>query len=163
MGSFQQTMNVDRTVRVTKRFHFEMAHALRCHDGLCAHIHGHSYVLDVTLAGTPREEDGHPKNGMVIDFSELKALVNQAVVRDFDHWLLLHEGDRGQWAEGADASGLFGRTRFTPWQPSCENVLLDIVARLQRALPAPAMLHAVRLQETATSWAEWGGGGTGRQ
>ncbi len=40
-------MTPDR-VRVTKRFHFEMAHALRCHDGLCANIHGHSYVLDVT-------------------------------------------------------------------------------------------------------------------
>jgi hypothetical protein len=47
-------MSLDQPVRVTKRFHFEMAHALRCHDGLCANIHGHSYVLDVTLIGKPR-------------------------------------------------------------------------------------------------------------
>lgn len=152
-------MDSGQKVRVTKRFHFEMAHALRCHDGLCANIHGHSYVLDVTLEGKPKQQDDHPKNGMVIDFSELKALVNKAVVQDFDHHLLLHEGDRGKWAEAADAfaaGGLFGRTRFTPWQPSCENVLLDIVARLRQALPEPDSLYAVRLQETATSWAEWG-------
>lgn len=141
-----------RQVRVTKRFHFEMAHALRCHDGLCANIHGHSYVLDVTLLGEPRHEQGHPKDGMVIDFAELKKLVNKAVINDFDHALLLHEHDRAQAASGHE---LFGRTRFTPWQPSCENVLLDIVERLHKALEGKGALHAVRLQETATSWAEW--------
>lgn len=141
-----------QSVRVTKRFHFEMAHALRCHDGLCANIHGHSYVLDVTLTGTPRYEPGHPKDGMVIDFSELKKLVNTAVVDRYDHALLLHESDRAQASTGHE---LFGRTVFTPWQPSCENVLLDIVERLQAALQGSAVLQAVRLQETASSWAEW--------
>jgi 6-pyruvoyltetrahydropterin/6-carboxytetrahydropterin synthase len=140
-------------VRVTKRFHFEMAHALRCHDGLCANIHGHSYVLDVTLAGVPRKEPDHPKDGMVIDFAELKKLVNTAVIDRYDHALVLHEKDRGQASSGHE---LFGRTLFTPWQPSCENVLLDIVERLQQALAGKGVLHAVRLQETATSWAEWG-------
>ncbi len=146
-------MNPDRSVRVTKRFHFEMAHALRCHDGLCANIHGHSYVLDVTLLGGPRNQPGHPKDGMVIDFAELKQIVNRAVIDDYDHALVLHEHDQAQVSKGHE---LFGRTRFTPWQPSCENVLLDIVDRLEKALEGHGVLHAVRLQETATSWAEWG-------
>ena len=146
-------MSFNQPVRVTKRFHFEMAHALRCHDGLCAHIHGHSYVLDVTLIGKPRQEEDHPKDGMVIDFSALKKLVNTAVVNHYDHALVLHESDRDQANSGHE---LFGRTRFTPWQPSCENVLLDIVERLQMALPDKDGLYGVRLQETATSWAEWG-------
>lgn len=149
-------MNLDQTVRVTKRFHFEMAHALRCHDGLCANIHGHSYVLDVTLEGTPLQQDGNPKDGMVIDFSELKKLVNRAVISDYDHALVLQEQDRGSVEAAVGQAGLFGRTRFTPWQPSCENVLLDIVRRLQHALQGKGRLYAVRLQETATSWAEWG-------
>lgn len=150
-------MSISRKVRVTKRFHFEMAHALHCHDGLCANIHGHSYVLDVTLEGEPLHEDGHPKNGMVIDFSELKKLVNRSVVDHYDHALVLHENDKGQWPQGAvpGTPGLFGRTYFTPWQPSCENVLLNIVERLRSALPEAGALYAVRLQETATSWAEW--------
>ncbi|MGV9013520.1 MAG: 6-pyruvoyl trahydropterin synthase family protein [Flavobacteriales bacterium] len=145
-------MTLKHPVRVTKRFYFEMAHALRCHDGLCAQIHGHSYVLDVTLIGDPREEPDHAKDGMVIDFSELKQIVNKAVVEHYDHALVLHENDRAQASSGHE---LFSRTRFTPWQPSCENVLLDIVERLQKALPEKDPLHSVRLQETATSWAEW--------
>ncbi|MBK9627691.1 MAG: 6-pyruvoyl tetrahydropterin synthase family protein [Flavobacteriales bacterium] len=145
-------MSTRDPIRVTKRFHFEMAHALRCHDGLCANIHGHSYVLDVTLIGDPREETDHPKDGMVIDFAELKKLVQNAVIEHYDHALVLHEKDRDQASSGHE---LFGRTYFTPWQPSCENVLLDIVERLQNALPQSGSLFAVRLQETATSWAEW--------
>jgi 6-pyruvoyltetrahydropterin/6-carboxytetrahydropterin synthase len=50
-------MSTRDPIRVTKRFHFEMAHALRCHDGLCANIHGHSYVLDVTLIGEAAPRD----------------------------------------------------------------------------------------------------------
>lgn len=142
---------IARTVRVTKRFTFEMAHALRCHDGQCANIHGHSYVLDVTIAGTPAEAPDHPKDGMVIDFAELKRLVKPIVDR-FDHALFLHERDRG--AVKADAA-LFGRIIFTPWQPTCENILLAIVEELEPKLPGGSRLCAARLQETATSWAEW--------
>src|SRR5690606_36010717 len=87
-------MNVHRTVRVSKRFTFEMAHALRCHDGLCAHIHGHSYVLDITLSGTPAVAPGQPKDGMVIDFADLKRMVKPIVDR-YDHALFLHEHERG--------------------------------------------------------------------
>lgn len=139
-------------IRVTKRFSFEMAHALSCHDGQCAHIHGHSYVLDVTLIGEPLRESGHPKDGMVIDFAELKKLVNESVIDHYDHALVLNEKDRDQAMSGHE---LFGRTRFTSWQPTCENVLLDIVDRLRKTLPRTKELHTVRLQETVTSWAEW--------
>ncbi len=140
------------TVRVTKRFTFETAHALQCHDGLCASIHGHSYVLDVTLAGTPRREPGHPKDGMVIDFADLKAVVKAAVVDRYDHVLLLHEDDTASRPTGEAA---MKRVRLTPWQPTCENMLLDIVYTLRAAMSAGMDLVHVRLQETATSWAEW--------
>lgn len=139
-------------VRATKRFTFEMAHALRCHDGLCAHIHGHSYVLDVTLAGVPLSRPGDPKDGMVMDFADLKAVVKQAVIDRYDHALVLNERERDQVPSG---NALFGRTLYTPWQPTCENVLLDIVARVRPVLPEGVSLDAVRLQETATSWADW--------
>jgi 6-pyruvoyltetrahydropterin/6-carboxytetrahydropterin synthase len=143
-----------RTLRVTKRFTFEMAHALRCHDGMCANVHGHSYVLDVSLSGIPATVPGGAKDGMVIDFSDLKRIVKEVVVERYDHALVLHELEREHVMEGA---ALFGRTIYTPWQPTCENILLDIVARLEAAVEGNVRLCAVRLQETATSWAEWQG------
>lgn len=144
-------MNVSRSIRVTKRFTFEMAHALRCHDGQCANIHGHSYVLDITISGVPADAPGHPKDGMVIDFADLKRIVKPIVDR-YDHALFLHEAQRGA-VKLEDA--LFGRVIFTPYQPTCENILLAIVEELEPQFSAEAKLCAARLQETATSWAEW--------
>ena len=82
------------TVRATKHFTFELAHALTGHGGLCAHLHGHSYVLDVTVEGTPRREPGGPADGMVIDFADLKRIVRTLVVDHYDHALVLHEAER---------------------------------------------------------------------
>ena len=70
-------------IRVTKRFHFEMAHTLYEYDGLCRNIHGHSYNLEVTLIGEPRNEPGHPKDGMVLDFGDLKEIVKSEIVGRF--------------------------------------------------------------------------------
>jgi 6-pyruvoyltetrahydropterin/6-carboxytetrahydropterin synthase len=42
--------------------------------------HGHNYTLDVTVRG-PIE----PRTGMVIDLSELKAIVTATVLERFDH------------------------------------------------------------------------------
>ena len=63
-------------IRVTKSFGFETGHALYGHDGLWKNIHGHSYKLFVTVIGTPINEMNHAKNGMVIDFKDLKTLSN---------------------------------------------------------------------------------------
>ena len=46
-------------IRITKEFTFETGHALYGYDGLCKNVHGHSYKLDVTLIGTPKEDPGH--------------------------------------------------------------------------------------------------------
>lgn len=56
-------------IRVTKEFSFEMAHMLEGYDGPCSEIHGHSYRLFVTVAGTPCSDPQNPKYGMVIDFA----------------------------------------------------------------------------------------------
>ena len=144
-------MNSDR-VHITERFTLEMAHALRGHDGPCKHIHGHSYVLDVTLGGPPLRAPGDAKDGMVMDFTDLKTVMQTSVVDHYDHALVLQRAEQGTIPVD---DPLFARTRFTSWQPTCENLLLDMVSRIAAALPAGIELVHVRLQETATTWAEW--------
>ncbi|MBX2972755.1 MAG: 6-carboxytetrahydropterin synthase [Flavobacteriales bacterium] len=139
-------------IRITKRFTFEMAHALRGYDGPCRHIHGHSYVLDVTLGGRPVADPDDPKDGMVIDFGELKAIVQRTVLAYYDHALVLHEDER---AALPAEHPLFARTVFVPWQPTCENLLQEVVSRIRPEVPPHVRLMHARLQETATSWAEW--------
>ena len=72
-------------IRITKEFTFETGHALYGYDGKCRNIHGHSYHLSVTVVGTPISDPGHVKLGMVLDFGDLKAIVREEVVDQFDH------------------------------------------------------------------------------
>lgn len=72
-------------IRITKQFSFETGHALYGYDGKCRNVHGHSYKLSVTVIGMPIGDNSHVKYGMVIDFSDLKKIVQEEIVDVFDH------------------------------------------------------------------------------
>ena len=105
-------------IRITKEFRFEGAHALTDYDGKCRHIHGHSYRLFVTLKGTPLHEANHPKSGMVLDFSELKSIVNKLIVDPFDHALILRKDARLV----DEIMAAYQNVVVVEFQPTCENL-----------------------------------------
>ena len=140
-------------IRVTKEFNFEMAHALWNYDGPCRNVHGHSYKLFVTLSGIPVNEHGNPKNGMVIDFTELKSIVRKEIVNVFDHSVVV---SRQFDKEKTDLfTKMFGNTVIVDYQPTCENLVADFAVRISGNLPSGVNLHSLKLYETATSYAEW--------
>lgn len=142
------------TIRLTKEFSFESAHALEGYDGACREIHGHSYRLFVTVKGTPSDDASSPKYGMVMDFGELKRIVGEEVVSRLDHSFVLRRSEANdRLAE--TLGGRFGRIVRVDYQPTCENMLSDFAARIARRLPEGVALHSLRLHETATSFAEW--------
>jgi 6-pyruvoyltetrahydropterin/6-carboxytetrahydropterin synthase len=138
-------------IRLTKRFDFEAAHALTGYDGACRHIHGHSYVLHVTVAGVPSTDPTDPKLGMVMDFGVLKRIVTENIIDRFDHSLLL----RADSPLAADAKREYGRVELMDFQPTCENILLLFVELLRNRLPSSVCLHRMQLSETRSSCAEW--------
>lgn len=140
-------------IRLSRKFTFETAHALLGYDGACRHIHGHSYKLVVTIIGTPLEDETNPKNGMVLDFGDLKKTVEHAVIKPFDHALLLNEKAPVALVEQLEKND--EKLVLLPYQPSCENMLLDIKDRLQNQLPDNVELHSLKLSETENSFAEW--------
>lgn len=140
-------------IRVTKRFHFEMAHTLYGYDGLCKNIHGHSYNLEVTLLGEPRKEPQHPKDGMVMDFSDLKEMVKTYIVNRFDHALMLSRLIPKQQQEILRQTS--ERIILVDFQPTSENIVAYIAEILQQHLPVDVTLFSIRLYETVTSFAEW--------
>lgn len=75
-------------VEVSKDFEFSSAHFLPNYDGKCRNMHGHNYKLRVTVRGDVEHFKGDPKEGMVLDFSELKRLVNENIIDQFDHAIL---------------------------------------------------------------------------
>jgi len=140
-------------IRVTKEFTFETAHALWNYDGPCRNVHGHSYKLFVTLIGEPLNDPADPKNGMVIDFGDLKKLVNKEIVKVFDHSVVISNKFEREKLEALEK--MFGNVLEVDYQPTCENLVTDIAGRIRAKLKPGICLHSLRLYETATSYAEW--------
>lgn len=140
-------------IRITKEFKFEMGHALMGYDGPCKNIHGHSYALKVTVAGYPITKAGHPKLGMVMDFGDLKKIVREAVIDEFDHALVLN--DQMPTALVAELKDNFSRIILLGYQPTSELMVDDFAERIQKLLPKNIELKHLLLRETVTSYAEW--------
>ena len=143
-------------IRVTKLFSFEMAHLLSNYDGPCKNIHGHSYKLSVTVSGVPVQDDKSQKNGMVIDFSNLKAIIEKEIVNKFDHSVVINKNHDPEKVNVFE--NLFGNAIFVDYQPTCENLVADFASKIITHLPNDIKLFSVKLHETATSYAEWHSG-----
>ena len=70
-------------VEISREFNFEAAHFIPNHKGACKNLHGHSYTGEVVIAG-PLSED----MGMVMDYGDLKDIINDEIVDKYDHAML---------------------------------------------------------------------------
>jgi 6-pyruvoyltetrahydropterin/6-carboxytetrahydropterin synthase len=64
---------------LTVKSHFDAAHALRGYPGECRNLHGHTWDVEVTVAGDSLDEIG-----ILYDFKALKDDLG-AVLAEFDH------------------------------------------------------------------------------
>ena len=141
-------------IRITKQFSFETGHALHGYDGKCKNIHGHSYRLDVTVIGKPVADESNPKCGMVIDFSDLKKIAKDEIVDVFDHATVFNKNT--PHLELAMMLKYKGHNvLLVDYQPTTEMMVIDFAEKIKKRLPNNIKLHALKLQETATSFAEW--------
>jgi 6-pyruvoyltetrahydropterin/6-carboxytetrahydropterin synthase len=145
---------MDKVIRITKEFKFETGHALYGYDGLCKNVHGHSYKLSVTLLGTPITDPDHVKYGMVMDFSDLKKIVNETIVTPFDHATVLNvDSPHKELADTMESRG--HKIMRVQYQPTSEMMILDFAEKIKARLPEQLKLHHLILRETETSYAEW--------
>ena len=145
---------MDNKVRVTKQFKFETGHAIYGYDGLCKNVHGHSFKLDVTIIGQPITDPDHVKNGMVIDFGDLKTIVNQEIVDPFDHATVLNvNSPHKEIADEMESRG--HKILRVSYQPTCEMMIIDFALKLKDKLPNHLKLYSLKLRETETAFAEW--------
>ena len=142
------------TIRITKKFSFETGHALYGYDGKCRNVHGHSYKLSVTVIGSPISDPSHVKQGMVIDFGDLKKIVKQEIVDVFDHATVFNKNTpHVELAKELETRG--HNVLLVDYQPTSEMMVIDFAQKIQRHLPASIQLVSLKLQETETSYAEW--------
>lgn len=131
-------MNVSYTHEVP------MGHRLREHSGRCRHLHGHNYLVTVSMDG-PVGPDG-----MVVDFSELKAAVRN-VLGLFDHAMVLQAGD-----PAIEACEPFAEVLRCPWPPTAENLAMHWADEVSRVLASRVQ---VEVRETRDCVARTSGDG----
>ena len=119
-------------VSVSKHFEFEAAHFLPNYVGKCHNLHGHTYKLEVTVAGMPNRKEGDPLEGIVIDFGDLSAYVKSEIVDYLDHQIL---NERVGFIPTAENLALAVQSILIPW---CSANQLT--------------LEEVKLWETTNSW-----------
>lgn len=117
--------------RLEKRFSFEASHQLMNHDGKCRRLHGHSWQGVAILLGLDVEGTG-PKKGMLVDFGDIGAVIEEMVEAHLDHW---HLNDS-----------------LITDSPTSEMVAKWCFDYLYPKLP---MLAAIRIEETCSSAAEY--------
>jgi len=118
-------------ISITKRFHFCYAHQLPGYDGKCANLHGHNSVLEVEVSGY---DGGY--QGMVMDFGDLKRMVEDYVLDSLDHKML-------------------NESLPVASPPTAENIVGWVAEQVGYGLPPGVQLESVRMSETEDSWATW--------
>ena len=135
--------------RIAKDFRWEMAHRLPFHDGGCRNIHGHSYRMWIEIVGEPNA------NGMVLDYFDLKRLVDP-LVAEIDHAFLCDNSDT-LIREFLESSGL--KAVYVDFPTTAENICGWFYERLSDVFSPMKHLRElrVRIQETERTFAEVSG------
>jgi 6-pyruvoyltetrahydropterin/6-carboxytetrahydropterin synthase len=120
---------VSVTYRLRVETTFDAAHNIVAGNGKCERLHGHSWKVELFVLG----ENTEP-NGMVIDFTMLKAALEQ-VTEKLDHTYLNEINEIGN--------------------PTSENIAKYIFGHVKKSLPKPLKLEKVRVWESAKSWCEY--------
>jgi 6-pyruvoyltetrahydropterin/6-carboxytetrahydropterin synthase len=148
-------------MQITRKLEFDAGHRVLKHESKCRHLHGHRYVVELTV-----EADQLDALGRVVDFSVLKSVVGGWVDEHWDHNILLHPEDPlwqvwdSELVQPEFSDSVFGSKMPymmpTDCNPTAENlamVLFNIASSLLRDT-ALRVVH-VRIYETPNCWADY--------
>ena len=146
-------------ISVTRRLEFDAGHRIPDHRSQCRNLHGHRYVLEITLTGDIVQAPGESDNGMLMDFADIKRIAKTHVVDVWDHAFLVYEGDTAVRAFLDPIPG--HKTVVLDRTPTAENlpaIIFEILApHYHGHYGADLRLTRVRLYETPNCWADCNG------
>lgn len=143
-------------MQITTRLEFDAGHRIPYHKSQCRNLHGHRYAIEITLSGDIIQQEGVSENGMVMDFSDVKAIARSAVVDVWDHAFLVYQGDTAV----LDFLNTLPdhKTVIMNSVPTAENMAAEAFRILQAQYHDTygnhLKLERVRLYETPNSWVD---------
>ena len=148
-------------ITITRKLEFDAGHRIPDHNSQCRNLHGHRYTLEITLTGQVVEHEGYADNGMIMDFSDVKALARTNLVDLWDHAFLVYEKDTKvlEFLQSMPNHKTVVLNRV----PTVENlakIAFDILKPVyQDRFSTGLALSKIKLFETPNCWAEIGDGG----
>ncbi len=143
-------------MQITTRLEFDAGHRIPSHKSQCKNLHGHRYAIEITLSGDIITRENTPENGMVMDFSDVKAIAKSAVVDVWDHAFLVYQHDKEilNFLNSLPNH----KTVVFPTVPTAENMAAEAFKILknqyQDTYGNHLKLEKVRLYETPNNWAD---------
>ena len=143
-------------MQITTRLEFDAGHRIPSHKSQCKNLHGHRYAIEITLSGDIITQADASDNGMVMDFSEVKAIAKNSVVDIWDHAFLVYQHD----TEVLNFLNTLPnhKTVVFPTVPTAENMAREafniLKSNYQDTYGNHLKLVKVRLYETPNNWAD---------
>ena len=144
--------------RIRRWVETDTGHRVPNHKSKCRHMHGHRYSWEAELEGDVVTQEGVSEEGMLMDFSDVTAILNQYVHDVVDHAFIVYEGDKEALA-ALSQMGDEHRTLIVPFIPTAENLAKwafeQVESRISSSYGNSLKLHAFHVRETPKSWASW--------
>ena len=143
-------------MHITTRLEFDAGHRIPSHKSQCRNLHGHRYAMEITLSGDIITRENTSENGMVMDFSDVKAIAKKAIVDVWDHAFLVYQHD----TEVLNFLNTLPnhKTVIFPTVPTAENMAAEAFNILKDKYHGTygnhLKLEKVRLYETPNNWAD---------
>ncbi|HOY69266.1 MAG TPA: 6-carboxytetrahydropterin synthase QueD [Methylotenera sp.] len=143
-------------MQITTRLEFDAGHRIPSHKSQCKNLHGHRYAIEITLSGDIIKNDHASENGMVMDFSDVKAIAKKGLVDVWDHAFLVYQHDLEVLSFLNSLPN--HKTVIFPTVPTAENMAAEAFKILksfyQDTFGNHLKLEKVRLYETPNNWAD---------
>ncbi|MBA3696334.1 MAG: 6-carboxytetrahydropterin synthase QueD [Methylotenera sp.] len=143
-------------MHITTRLEFDAGHRIPNHKSQCRNLHGHRYALEITLSGDIITAENISENGMVMDFSDVKAIARSSIVDVWDHAFLVYQQDIEVLTFLNSLPN--HKTVIFPTVPTAENMASEafriLKCKYHDTYGNHLTLEKVRLYETPNSWAD---------
>ncbi|MDD2600244.1 MAG: 6-carboxytetrahydropterin synthase QueD [Kiritimatiellae bacterium] len=130
---------------VSKECVFDAAHVLTNHIGQCKNLHGHTYRLIVEVAKSSESTD------MVIDFTDLKRVMQGVILDRFDHAFIYDERSASESEIAAVITKHNMKSVGLPFRSTAEN----LARYFYQQLAAHVNVRSIKLYETPASCATY--------
>jgi 6-pyruvoyltetrahydropterin/6-carboxytetrahydropterin synthase len=143
-------------MEITTRLEFDAGHRIPNHKSQCRNLHGHRYVIEITLTGDIIVQEDASEHGMVMDFSDVKLIAKESVVNVWDHAFLVFKQDVAVLNFLNSLPN--HKTVIFPTVPTAENMAAEafrvLDSQYKDTYGNSLTLTRVRLYETPNNWAD---------